>query len=108
MDGWGEELVGARGLSSVGAVVGATAPRIVGEARREMPRAIILLPGVGAQGAGPADVARAFTSGPSSALVNASRSIIYAYRDSPTDDWRAAAGAEAARLSASVWAAAGW
>ena len=91
-----------------GAVVGATAPRIVGEARREMPRAIILLPGVGAQGATAADVARAFTSGPSSALVNASRSVIYAYRDAPTDDWRAAAGAEAARLSAAVWAAAGW
>ena len=108
VDTWGEDLVGARGLSSIGAVIGATAPRIVGEARREMPRAIILLPGVGAQGAGPADVARAFTSGPSSALVNASRSVIYAYRDSPADDWRAAAGAEAARLSASVWAAAGW
>jgi len=99
VDAWGEDLVGARGLSSVGAVVGATAPRIVGEARREMPRAIILPPEA---------VARAFTSGPSSALVNASRSVIYAYRDAPTDDWRAAAGAEAARLSAAVWAAAGW
>ena len=51
VDQWGEDLVGACGLSSVGAVVGATVPRIVGEARREMPRAIILLPGVGAQGA---------------------------------------------------------
>jgi orotidine-5'-phosphate decarboxylase len=108
VDAWGADLVGARGLSSVGAVVGATVPRIVGEARREMPRAIILLPGVGAQGATPADVARAFTSGPSSALVNASRSVIYAYRDAPPDDWRAAAGAEAARLSAAIWAAAGW
>ncbi len=108
VDQWGEDLVGARGLSSVGAVVGATVPRIVGEARREMPRAIILLPGVGAQGATPADVARAFTSGPASALVNASRSVIYAYRDAPPDDWRSAAGAEAARLSAAVWAAAGW
>jgi len=108
VDAWGEDLVGARGLSSVGAVVGATVPRIVGEARREMPRAIILLPGVGAQGATPADVARAFTSGPSSALVNASRSVIYAYRDAPPDDWRGAAGAEAARLSAAVWSAAGW
>ena len=108
VDEWGEELVGACGLSSVGAVVGATVPRIVGEARREMPRAIILLPGVGAQGATPADVARAFTSGPSSAVVNASRSVIYAYRDAPQDDWRAAAGAEAARLQAAVWAAAGW
>jgi orotidine-5'-phosphate decarboxylase len=108
VDTWGEELVGSRGLSSVGAVVGATVPRIVGEARREMPRAIILLPGVGAQGATPADVARAFTSGPSSALVNASRSVIYAYRDAPPADWRAAAGAEAARLSSAVWSAAGW
>jgi orotidine-5'-phosphate decarboxylase len=108
VDAWGEDLVGSRGLSSVGAVVGATVPRIVGEARREMPRAIILLPGVGTQGATPADVARAFTSGPSSALVNASRSVIYAYRDAPPDDWRAAAGAEAARLSSAVWAAAGW
>jgi orotidine-5'-phosphate decarboxylase len=108
VDEWGKDLVGARGLSSVGAVVGATVPRIVGDARREMPRAIILLPGVGAQGASPADVARAFTSGPASALVNASRSVIYAYRDAPPDDWRTAAGAEAARLAAAVWAAAGW
>jgi orotidine-5'-phosphate decarboxylase len=108
VDQWGEDLVGARGLSSVGAVVGATVPRIVGEARRQMPRAIILLPGVGAQGATPADVARAFTSGPSSALVNASRSVIYAYRDAPAGDWRAAAAAEAARLQGAVWAAAGW
>jgi orotidine-5'-phosphate decarboxylase len=104
---WGEDVVGVRGMSSVGAVVGATVPRFIGEARRAMPQAIILLPGIGAQGATPADVARAFTSGPASALVNASRSIIYAYRDT-TDDWRAAAGAETARLAADVWAAAGW
>src|SRR5919198_1766344 len=58
----GEELVGDCGLSSVGAVVGATYPRAIGEARRLLPQAILLLPGVGAQGATPADVARAFTS----------------------------------------------
>src|SRR5438132_555795 len=55
---WGEELVGAGGLSSVGAVVGATHPRAVGEVRRLIPQAILLLPGVGAQGASAADVAR--------------------------------------------------
>lgn len=104
---WGEDLVGERGISSAGAVVGATMPRAVGEARRAMPQAIMLLPGVGAQGASPGNVARAFTSGPASALVNASRSVIYAYRDD-ADDWRAAAGAEAARLAAEIWAAAGW
>src|SRR5919108_2913331 len=58
---WGEELVGEHGLSSVGAVVGATHPRAVGQARRLLPRSILLLPGVGAQGATPADLARAFT-----------------------------------------------
>jgi orotidine-5'-phosphate decarboxylase len=104
---WGEDLVGDRGLSSVGAVVGATHPRAVGEARRLLPRSILLLPGIGEQGAGPADVARAFTSGPSSALVAASRSVLYAYRTTD-DDWRSAAAAEAARLKSDVWAASGW
>jgi orotidine-5'-phosphate decarboxylase len=103
----GEELVGARGLSSVGAVVGATHPRAVGEARRLLPQAILLLPGVGAQGATPADLARAFTSGPASALVNASRSVIYAFRNGQ-QDWRAAASFEATRLRREVWAVAGW
>ncbi len=104
---WGEDLVGEAGLSSVGAVVGATHPRAVGEARRLLPKAILLLPGVGAQGATPADVARAFTSGPASALVAASRSVIYAFR-SADEDWRACAAAEAARLRSEIWAASGW
>jgi orotidine-5'-phosphate decarboxylase len=104
---WGEDLVGERGLSSVGAVIGATHPRSVGEARRLMPQAILLLPGVGAQGATPADVARAFTSGPSSALVTVSRSLIYAFRNSETD-WRTATGAEAAHLQREVWSISGW
>ena len=104
---WGGEHVGERGLSSVGAVVGATEPRAVAEARRLLPRSVLLLPGVGAQGATPADVARAFTSGPASALVTASRSVIYAYRGGGAD-WRAAAGAEAARLRSEVWSVSGW
>ena len=79
---WGADLVGEHGLSAVGAVVGATHPRAVSEARKLMPQTILLLPGVGAQGASPGDLARAFTSGPASALVNASRSVNYAFRDS--------------------------
>ena len=55
----------------------------------------------------PADIARAFTSGPASALVNASRSVMYAFREGE-EDWRAAAAAEAARLSHEVWAVSGW
>ena len=104
---WGADLVGEHGLSAVGAVIGATHPRAVGEARRLLPRAILLLPGVGAQGATPADVARAFTSGPASALVAVSRAIDYAYR-ARGGDWRTAAGAEAARLRDEIRAVSGW
>jgi orotidine-5'-phosphate decarboxylase len=104
---WGADLVGENGLSAVGAVVGATHPRAVAEARRLMPQSVLLLPGVGAQGASPADVARAFTGGPASALVNVSRSVLYAWRDAG-GDWRSAAGAEARRTAREVWAASGW
>lgn len=101
---WGEELVGDSGLSAVGAVVGATFPQEVAEARRLMPKTVLLLPGVGAQGGDPAELAAVFTSGPASALVSASRSVIYA----PGEDWRAAAAAEAQRLARAVWAVSGW
>jgi orotidine-5'-phosphate decarboxylase len=104
---WGADLVGEHGLSAVGAVVGATHPRAVGEARRLLPRSILLLPGVGAQGATPADVARAFTSGPASALVSVSRNVIYAFRVSGMD-WRSAAAAEASKYAREVWSVSGW
>jgi orotidine-5'-phosphate decarboxylase len=104
---WGEELVGETGLSSVGAVVGATHARAVAEARKLMPQSVLLLPGVGAQGGSPLNLERAWTSGPASALVAASRSIIYAFRDTG-GDFRDAAGAEAARLKREVWSVSGW
>jgi orotidine-5'-phosphate decarboxylase len=107
VDEWGEGTGGEGGLSSVGAVVGATHPRAVAEARRLMPRTILLLPGIGAQGGSVADLERAFQSGPASALVNASRSINYAFREGGAD-YREAAGAEAARLRQEIWAASGW
>jgi orotidine-5'-phosphate decarboxylase len=101
---WGKDLVGERGLSSLGAVVGATFPEEVAEARRLLPRTVFLLPGIGAQGARPADVGAAFASGPSSALLSASRSVIYA---SSGGDWRTAAAAEAERLAREVWSVSG-
>jgi len=93
VDRWGSDLVGERGLSSVGAVVGATYPQEVAEARALLPRAPLLLPGVGAQGATAADVAAAFANGPAGGLVSASRSVIFA--DDP--------GAEAERLAREIW-----
>jgi orotidine-5'-phosphate decarboxylase len=100
----GDGLVGECGLSSVGAVVGATFPSEVAEARALLPRTPFLLPGVGAQGGAPEDVAAAFAAGPASALVAASRSVIYA---SSGSDWREAARAEAERLSRAVWRVSG-
>ncbi|HEY8724417.1 MAG TPA: orotidine-5'-phosphate decarboxylase [Gaiellaceae bacterium] len=107
VDEWGADMAGEVGLSSVGAVVGATHPRAVAEARRLMPRSILLLPGVGVQGGSIADLTRAFQSGPASAIVPVSRSLIYAFRDAGSD-YREAAGAEAARLKREIWTASGW
>lgn len=86
------------------AVVGATYPREVEEARALMPRAVLLLPGIGAQGGRPADLAPAFAAGPASALASASRSVIYA---SSGSDWREAARAEAERLRDEIRSVAG-
>lgn len=90
---WGEPFVGERGLSSVGAVIGATHPREIAEARALLPRTPFLLPGIGAQGGAPEDVAAAFACCPAGGLVSASRSVIYA--DDP--------GAEAERLAREAW-----
>ena len=96
VDRWGADLIGESGLSSVGAVVGATHPEVLETVRSLMPHAVLLLPGVGVQGGRPDQLAAAFTAGPASALVSASRSVIYADGDA---DWQAAAAAEAARLA---------
>jgi orotidine-5'-phosphate decarboxylase len=83
VDTWGSELVGTCGLSSVGAVVGATHPALLADLRARLPRAPLLLPGYGAQGAGAADVVGAFLDGEEpgrGALVAASRSVAFAYR----------------------------
>lgn len=95
-DRWGEDLVGESGLSSVGAVVGATHPDLLATARALLPRAVLLLPGVGTQGGRPEDLADAFAAGPASALPSASRSVIYADGGA---GWQEAAAAEAARLA---------
>ncbi len=104
VDRWGADLVGASGLSSVGAVVGATHAGALETARELLPRAILLILGVGAQGARPEDVAPAFAAGAASALISASRSVIYADSGS---GWRDAAAAEVERLRAEIAVAAG-
>lgn len=85
---WGADLVGECGLSSVGAVVGATHPEDLAALRARMPRTPFLVPGYGAQGAGAADVARGFLAGGRGALVNSSRGVLFAYRNRPGVPWK--------------------
>jgi orotidine-5'-phosphate decarboxylase len=71
----GTPLVGSCGYSAVGAVVGATFREQAERIRRLMPKAIILVPGYGAQGATADDVAVSFNSDGLGAIVNSSRGI---------------------------------
>jgi orotidine-5'-phosphate decarboxylase len=68
--------IGDCGLSDVGAVVGATQPDLIEELRAQMPAAVFLLPGVGAQGGHVEELHAAFAPGRAAALVAASRSIV--------------------------------
>ncbi len=92
---WGADLVGDCGLSSVGAVVGATHPRDLAALRERMPKANLLVPGYGAQGGSADDIAAAFLAGGQGALVNSSRGISFAYAKSgqPESEWREASSA---------------
>jgi orotidine-5'-phosphate decarboxylase len=89
-------------LSDIGAVVGATRPEHVARARELMPRAVFLLPGVGAQGGRVEDLAPAFAPGRAAGLVTASRSIARAYEQHGGEP-AAAARAEAERLREQAW-----
>lgn len=77
---WGEQLVGKSGFSSLGAVVGATWPEQAASLRQRMPAAFILVPGYGAQGATAQDAVASFTKDGRGSIVNASRSLMLAYK----------------------------
>lgn len=73
-----EENLNEGEYASVGAVVGATHPSDLATFRGLMPRALLLLPGLGAQGAKAQDLAGAFHTGGTGALASASRAVQYA------------------------------
>lgn len=86
VDRLGQSRVGESGYSDVGAVVGATYPVEAERYRQLMPRAIILVPGYGAQGGTAVDVVPCFNPDGLGALVSASRSVIYAYEAAGAKD----------------------
>jgi orotidine-5'-phosphate decarboxylase len=99
----GRPGLGAHGLSDVGAVTGATAPEHLARLREAMPAAVLLLPGIGAQGASGVGLEAAFAPGPAGGLVSASRAIAYAADARGGGDPADASRAEAARLRELVW-----
>ena len=102
VDDLGQDHIGDSGLSSIGAVTGATRPDLLRRLRDLMPRAIFLLPGVGAQGGTVDDLTPAFEPHPAAGLITASRSIVNAYEQTGGDPAAAAADA-AEELRKAAW-----
>lgn len=77
----GGELVGESGYSSIGAVIGATFPEEGRRLRALMPKALILVPGYGAQGGSAKAAAECFNDDGLGAIVSSSRGTTYAFGD---------------------------
>lgn len=87
-----KRLEGKSGWSGLMLVAGATGPEEARQLRALAPKALFLVPGYGAQGAGAADAMAGFVNG-QGGLVNASRSVTFpktAETATSLSDWRAA------------------
>ncbi len=90
-----DPAVGEYGWSSLGAVVGATTGHSLAAIRAAAEKSIFLIPGFGAQGGSLTDTLPAFDGRGLGAIIAASRSIIYAWREAKyaelaQADWRRA------------------
>ena len=96
---WGADTMEGD-YTNVGAVVGATYPKMGERLREIMPHTYILVPGYGAQGGSGADLKPFFNSDGLGAIVNSSRGIIAAYKnDKYKDRFSEANYADAARAA---------
>lgn len=87
------ERIGKRGYSNIGMIVGGTSSEVTRELRKKYPNILFLVPGYGSQGATAADCVKFCKTDGTGALINASRSIIYAYerpqyKEQFGDDWK--------------------
>ena len=82
---WGEDWRGEYGYSSIAAVVGATYPEQLQSIRKTAPHTYFLIPGYGAQGGKASDIALGFDGNGLGGIVNASRSLMCAYK---SDLWK--------------------
>jgi len=87
------ERIGGSGYSNVGMIIGGTAPEVTTALREKYDKVWFLVPGYGSQGASAQECVRFCKDDGTGALINASRSIIYAYekpkyREQFGDDWK--------------------
>jgi orotidine-5'-phosphate decarboxylase len=102
LEHWAEDTRGSRGYAAVGAVVGATQRDQAVRLRRRLPEVVFLIPGYGAQGARAEDLRGLFGPEGRGAVVNASRSILYAFA-TRGGDWLTAAEDEARDMRTALW-----
>ncbi|MHC4936266.1 MAG: orotidine-5'-phosphate decarboxylase [Planctomycetota bacterium] len=95
-ESWQGAAIGECGYGSVGLVAGATFPEELARIRETAPRAPLLVPGIGAQGGDPRDIAAAFDDEGLGAVVNSSRGVILAFEKDRERPWQEAVQ-EAAR-----------
>lgn len=93
---WGEMCMGDN-YSYIGAVVGATYPKMGEILRKLMPKTYILVPGYGAQGGKASDLAPYFNKDGLGAIINSSRGIIAAYKQPAYEKFKAECFADASR-----------
>lgn len=93
---WGELHMGDN-YSYIGAVVGATYPKMGKVLRKLMPKTYILVPGYGAQGGKAEDLVHFFNKDGLGAIINSSRGIIAAYKQKEYEKYGPAAYADASR-----------
>ena len=91
------ETIGEYGFTRVGAVIGATYPDEIAFLRARLKNTFILVPGYGAQGGSAADAALAFNQKGQGAIVNSSRGIIAAWKETG-GDYAGAARAKALQM----------
>ena len=88
-----EEFIGENGYSDIAMVVGGTTAEETASLRQKYPNCWFLVPGFGSQGATARDCAKFCRNDGTGAIINASRSIIYAYEnpkyaDKYGDNWQ--------------------
>ena len=103
---WGDDpdLRGECGLSCVGAVVAPKDVSSTAALRASLPYTPFLVPGFGAQGGTAESCRPCFLQDGTGAVVNASRSVIYAYEreGEPVEDWQACVSEASQRFARDI------